>query len=195
MESAEQQQGEKRVMEVLIEPLDRVGLAKPSTLTKAEFEKMRTELCAKLAYMDAANLAALAEQVQANPAGPNKDRFPIAAHILRDAADIQPPGDDGSPLVRAVFRAPLGLDALGEGWSPELLRHLKRMRRWPNAYVLTQIKKDARDAIRRLDDLDRIVARGDVLGSDDESWRTRRRAALDRCRHIADLAKASEGEA
>ena len=59
MNSAEQAAGEKRVREMLVTPLLRRGLTKPSSLTKDQFEDMVQDLCARLAYMSDVNLAAL----------------------------------------------------------------------------------------------------------------------------------------
>jgi len=116
MDSTEQASGEKRVREVLVEPLLCRGLAKPSSLTKDQFEAMIDDLCKRLAYMTGESLAALEEVVASNPGGKDKDRLPIANAILGWAAQIQPPGDDASPLIRAVFANALGADALAGGW-------------------------------------------------------------------------------
>ncbi|MDN3712186.1 hypothetical protein QWZ10_10985 [Paracoccus cavernae] len=92
MNSEEQAQGEKRVMQMLVDPLKRRGLAKPSALTVAQFDEMIEGLCQRLAYMSAGSLMALEEQAAASPGGKDRDRFPIANQILQWAADIQPPG-------------------------------------------------------------------------------------------------------
>ncbi len=187
MDSAEQAEGEKRVMRVLVEPLKRRGLAKPTTLNAAGFEDMVQDMCARLAYMSDASLAALEEQVAANPGGKDRDRFPIANLILSWAADIQPPGDGASPLIRAVFGHQVGREALAEGWAPELLYELKKTRRWPGSWVLKTIREGAGDAIRRLRDLDARLARGEELAPADRDWRDRRIAALRRCGEIEAL--------
>lgn len=184
MDSAEQAEGEKRVMRVLVEPLKRRGLAKPTTLTVAGFEEMVRDMCARLAYMSEASLAALEEQVAANPGGKDRDRFPISNVILSWAADIQPPGDSASPLIRAVFRHAVGQAALQEGWAPELLFELRKTRRWPGAWVLKTVKEGAGDAIRKLRDLDARLARGDELTPVERDWRDRRIAAVRRCEEI-----------
>lgn len=196
MDSAEQAEGEKRVMRVLVDPLKRRGLAKPSTLTTAGFDDMVSDMCARLAYMTEASLAALEEQVAANPGGKDRDRFPIANLILSWAADIQPPGDGASPLIRAVFGHAVGKAALEEGWAPELLFDLKKTRRWPGQWALKTIKEGAGDAVRRLRDLDARLARGDSLAPVEAEWRDRRMAALHRCRDIeASLGGGNEGTA
>lgn len=192
MDSAGQAAGEKRVRTILIDGLLQRGLAKPGSLTKEQFEAMIGGLCAKLAYMTEINLAALEEECAANPGGRDKDRFPIANDILARAGRIQPPADDASPLIRAVFAAQLGRDALIGGWAPELLADLRQHRRWPGAFAVTQLKEQARDAIRRLEELDRVLSRGDDLRPEEARWREHRRAALARCQSIADI---SEGVA
>lgn len=184
MDSAEQAEGEKRVMRVLVEPLKRRGLARPSTLTVAGFDEMVSDMCARLAYMSETSLAALEEQVAANPGGKDRDRFPIANLILSWAADIQPPGDGASPLIRAVFGHQIGQAALDEGWGPELLFWLKKERRWPGSWALKQVKDGAGEAVRRLRDLDTRLARSDDLTPVEADWRDRRIAALRRCGDI-----------
>jgi hypothetical protein len=165
MDSAAQAEGEKRVLAVLIEPLERLGLAKPGTLTKVKFLEMQTDICKKLAYMSDLNLAALAEQVANDPTVKRTERFPIANRILEFAAAIQPPGDDASPLLRAVFAGQLGLDAMAAGWAPELLSHLRTDRKWPGAWAVNQIKDKARDAVRDLNDIEAALARGENIGA------------------------------
>ncbi|WP_376872344.1 hypothetical protein [Albirhodobacter sp. R86504] len=187
MDSAEQAEGEKRVRRVLIDPLLRRGLAKPSSLTKAQFDASIEDLCERLAYMTETSLAALEEQVAAAPAGKDRDRLPIANVILEWAGQIQPPVDDASPLIRAVFANALGQDALAGGWAPELLIEVRKARRWPGSFVVTQVKDRARDAVRQLEDLDRALSRGDELSIDKARWRAGRLAMIEKCRQIAAL--------
>lgn len=192
MDSAAQAIGEKRVRQYLVEPLLRRGLARPSSLTKADFEAMVTDLCSRLAYMSEANLAALEEQAAASPSGKEKDRFPIANKILEWASDIQRPEDDGSPLIRAVFAHDLGRDAIEEGWAPELLLDLRRNRRWPKMFAVKSIKDGAAGSIQKLRDFERILARGEDLDRERSAWRSRRLAALDKCRRIRGMSSQSE---
>lgn len=186
MNREEQAQGEKRVMRLLVEPLKKRGLAKPSALTLAGFEQMICDMCARLAYMSEASLMALEEQVAANPGGKDRDRFPIANLILSWAADIQPPGDGASPLIRAVFAHDCGQAALAEGWAPELLAELRKTRRWPGGWTLKTIREGAGAAVRRLHDLDARLARDGELAPADRVWRDQRIAAVRRCREIAE---------
>lgn len=192
MDSAAQADGEKRVQRFLIEPLQRRGLAKPSTLTKALFEDMVKDLCARLAYMTDQNLQALEDQCAGNAGGKGKDRFPIANHILDWAGQIQSPDGDGSPLVRAVFSQALGLDALAQGWAPELLGELKQSRRWPNSFVVKRICDRADGAIRQMRSIEDRMARGGDVPANELDWRNRRLAINRRCQAIADLG-ASQG--
>lgn len=187
MDSAEQATGEKRVRNVLVEPLLRRGLAKPPSLTKAQFDDMVADLCARLAYMNDANLMALEEQVASNPGGKDRDRLPIANRILEWAAQIQPPGDDASPLIRAVFANQLGLDALAGGWAPELLAELRQTRRWPGAWSVKTVKDKAEGPVRQLRELEARLARGDILDPAEDQWRARRLALIAKCQRIADL--------
>ncbi|KIC42226.1 hypothetical protein RA27_02210 [Ruegeria sp. ANG-R] len=195
MDSTEQADGEKKVKQLLIKPLERRGLAKPSSLTKAQFEEMVQDLCARLAYMTEANLAALEEHAAGHPTGKDKDRFPIANRILEWAAQIQPPGDDASPLIRAVFANQLGRDALDSGWAPELLFELRQSRKWPGAWAVKGIKERAHDAVRRMEDIEYRLTRGDELTPTESDWRARRLSAIEKCRRIAQLGAQDGGKA
>ncbi len=187
MDSAEQADGEKRVKRVLIDPLMRRGLAKPASLTKEAFAEMLKGLSARLAYMTEENLAALEEIAAGLASGKEQDRFPIANKILDQAAQIQPPGDDASPLIRAVFQHAVGQDAVKGGWSPELLDELRSSRRWPGAYTISMARTKASDAIGKLHRLERRLAQGDQLLPEDARWRSLRLAKLDKCSRLAGL--------
>lgn len=192
MDSAEQAEGEKRVKRLLIEPLMKRGLAKPSTLTKAGFEDMVKDLCSRLAYMTDQSLLALEDQCAGNAGGKEKDRFPIANHILEWAATVQQPGSEASPLVRAVFAAPLGLDALAGGWAPELLGELKKTRRWPSSFVVGRIRERADNAIRQMQTFEDRLARRIDLAPSEAAWRDRRLSTLRKCQEISDLGARQE---
>ncbi|TDE34141.1 hypothetical protein [Antarcticimicrobium sediminis] len=192
MDIAEQAEGEKRVRRMLVEPLLRRGLAKPGSLTKDMFDDMLKDLCSKLAYMSDLNIGALEEEVAGMAGGKARDRFPIANVILERAGRIQPPVDDGSPLIRAVFANRLGQDALDEGWAPELLASLRQTRRWPGTYVVRQIREQAASPVRHLRDVEAKLARDGEVPASDRQWRDRRLEVVEKCQRIADLA--SQGE-
>lgn len=194
MDSAEQAIGEKRVRSVLIDPLLRRGLAKPGSLTKAQFDDMLGDLCARLAYMSEANLAALEEQAAQRPTGKDKDRFPIANNILSWAADIQPPSDSASPLIRAVFASSVGRDALAGDWAPELLVHLRTNRMWPAAFSITKIQERANGAVQRVADIEARRGRGAFINDGDLRFAARRAAAVVRCEEIAAMGKLEAAE-
>ncbi len=189
MDAKEQAAGEARVQDLLITPLEALGLARPSTLTKAQFAVMLRELRQKLAYMTPANLAILRDWVEAHPGGKDKDRFPIGLKILNKARDIQFPDSGPSPLLLKAFTDELGHKALAEGWAPELLRYLRGARVWPGPYTITQIRNVADGSVRRMADIEMRVGRGDRLSIEDESFRARRSEALQKCREIADQAQ------
>ncbi|MBT3142902.1 hypothetical protein KL867_17675 [Ruegeria litorea] len=197
MDAEQQAAGEKRVMEYLIDPLLGKGLARPKGFTKVtDFEAMVAKvLCPKLAYMSALNLAALEEQISANPVGKNKDQMPIPNDILRDAAKIQSPDAGASPLVRAVFAAALGRDAMAGNWGPELRRFLRNRRKWPTAVDVQTIKQESETALKRLADIEGRNASGSVVSQADLTWVASRAAALETCREIVEMVKLDGAEA
>lgn len=192
MDSTQQADGQKRVKALLIKPLEKLGLARPTGLTKEKYGEMIEDLCSRLAYMTDVNLGALGEQAANYPGGKSKDRFPIANHILKWAAEIQPPSDDASPLIRAVFSNPLGRGALRDGWAPELLFDLRKTRRWPIPFAAGRIKESADAAVRRMRNLDEKLARGGEITQPENEWRLRRKAVWDRCQRISELGEQGE---
>lgn len=190
MDSAEQTAGERQVKALLIEPLTRRGLIRPQGQTKEQFEDMCEDICKRLAYMSAGGLAALEEQCAANPGGKGHDRFPIGTQVLRWAGEIEPPSDSASPLIRAVFAAPVGVEAIEQGHAPELLVWLRKHRRWPSPFTLSQVRSDASGAVREVALLDEALARGDEITEAQTAFRARRRMQIEKCREIAALARA-----
>ena len=190
MDSAAQADGEKRVKRMLVDPLLRRGLVRPSGMTKASFDEMVDDMCAKLAYMTDENLAALEEHAASLPGGKEKDRFPIANRILEWAGDFQQPGDDASPLIRAVFAHQIGKDAIAEGWAPELLKKLRDKRIWPKGYALKVVREEADGSVRRLTILEERLAHGAELTPEEVRWRDRRRAVIAKCERIAEMGAA-----
>lgn len=190
MNSEEQAAGEARVREMLVKGLMRQGLAKPGGLTKDQFAEMIDDLCQRLAYMNPVNLAALAEDAVALAGGKDKDRFPLAKALLARAAEIEPPPDTGSPLMRAVFSHALGDEAIAQGWAPELLFWLRRNRRFPNAFAARQIREEAEDPIRTLREIEGRLARDGEIDAAATRFRDRRLAQIALCRKLADLGRA-----
>lgn len=195
MDNAEQAAGEKRVRGVLIDPLMRRGLMRPAGMKVEMFDAMLDEICAKLAYMSDLNLAALVEDAATMAGGKEKDRFPAGQKILERAGQIQPPGDDASPLIRAVFANSLGLDALAGGWAPELLDELRKFRRWPGGFAVDQIRQRADSSVRQLRNLEYRLSRGEALTYSEDEFRSRRLAVIARCRRIAEMGKREGGAA
>lgn len=189
MDAKEQAAGEKRVQDILIAPLEALGLARPSTATLAKFEVMKKELRQKLAYMSEDGLTDLREWIEAHPEGKNKDRFPIALKILAKAREKEAPETGPSPLMLNVFRDELGLRAIRQGWAPELLEFITAGREWPGRWSQSKIRESADNPVRRLDDIEMRLARGDAISAAEDRFRLQRRAALQRCQDIADQAR------
>jgi hypothetical protein len=184
MDEKQQAEGERRVKALLIEPLERLGLAKPSTLRKDDFAAMKRELQQKLAYMSEGGLGALREWVEAHPGGKDRDRFPIALHILKQARKIEIPDTGPSPLCLKIFAHDTGRHALEKGHAPELLRHVKAAREWPGSWTMAQIIKDADRPAARLRDIELKLSQGREVSADDQKFRTARRAIIQECEEI-----------
>ncbi|QDC11265.1 hypothetical protein FHY55_19400 [Oceanicola sp. D3] len=191
MDSTEQQAGEKRVRERLVDELEKRGLMRPTGMTKEQYQVMTSDLCAKLAYMAPLSLDALAEVAAGRAGGPQHDRFPVAQVILTAAAEIQAPPIAQSPLMRAVFANDLGRRAMAEGWGPELLGELRRNRRWPNPYAQSEIKKRGLENVAQFNRMLRMQEDGAHLRPSDLEFIEARRAAIARCEELVNIV---EGE-
>lgn len=190
MDSAAQAAGERQVRRLLVEPLQRKGLAKPSSLTLDQFREMLDDLCARLAYMTAPGLQALEEVSAQRASGRDHDRFPIANKILEWARDIEPPEESASPLLRAVFSHQVGLDAIDGGYAPELLSEVRKTRTFPKDYGVKLIRDRASVAMRRMREIERAMSRGQDVPEGDLRFRDRRLAAVEKCRAISELGRA-----
>jgi|GEM_PF-395833 len=194
MDAKQQSDGEKRVQSMLIDWLEAMGLTKPSTMRKDQFETMKKELRQMLAYMQPKGLETLRDWCAAHPGGRDRDRFPIALKILERARHIEPPDTGPSPLMLNVFGHDLGLQAIQKGFAPELLTYLKAAREWPGNYTQSQIKMQADDPVRRLEDIELRMSRGDDVAPGEAEFRDRRLAALRKCQAIRDEALAQRAE-
>ncbi|MDO6483079.1 hypothetical protein [Shimia thalassica] len=188
MNAKQQAEGERRVKDLLIDPLLRRGLVKPSNMRIDQFDAMTDDMCKRLAYMTALNLEALQEVAANMASGPAKDRFPIAQKVLKAAADLQPPSDGASALMRAVFAHEIGAEAIAEDWGPELLGHVRRTRQFPKAFSVSEIKARAADNARRVEKIGDQRRRGGEVSPQDEAFIAARDQALESCRRIRAVA-------
>lgn len=186
MDDVAQRDGERRVRSVLIEPLLALGLTKPGTMRKAQFETMLRTLEQTLAYMGEDNLVELREKVAANPIGKERDRFPLALHIQKWAKDVKPPQAEGpSPFIGRVMAHETGRVAIERGYAPELLLHIRDNRgTFPGAWTLSKIREAADPAVRRYADLVMRRDRGEALGGEESAFVADRARALGECEEI-----------
>ena len=190
MEAIEQATGEKRVMDVLITPLEEMGLGKPATILKPDWPRSKTVLFQKLAYMTEVGLVELREWVETHAGGKQRDRFPIPMHITKEGWRIEEPNVGPSPFILSIFRNALGQGALKAGWAPELLEQVKAKRgEWPGPWTVTKTKESADGAMRRLEDIELRLSHDDEISKEDAMWRDQRLAAIRKCQDIADQAQ------
>mgnify|MGYP000845493089 FL=1 len=199
MDAAAQAAGEARVMALLFDPLEGLGLGRPTTTTKAGYEKMKRMVCGCLAALSEAQLNELREWAQAHPGGPQKDRVPNGQVLLGRVKDTRRPtgGKSVSPLMQEVFANQLGADAIRDGWAPELMKWFRAVplgeRKWPGGFTVSNIQKDAYHAVRRQQDTQMRIDRGDVISAEDQAFYDRREVAMQECRDVRQAA--SEGAA
>ncbi|MCP4205962.1 MAG: hypothetical protein GY767_02795 [Shimia sp.] len=199
MDAATQAKGEARVMALLFDPLEGLGLGRPTTTTMAGYEKIKHMVCGCLAALSEAQLNEIREWAQARPGGPQKDRVPNGQVLLQRVKDTTRPtgGKSVSPLMQEVFANQLGADAIRDGWAPELMKWFRAVplgeRKWPGGFTVSNIKKDAYHAVRRQQDTQMRIDRGDVISAEDQAFYDRREVAMQECRDVRQAA--NEGAA
>ena len=161
------------VRRVLIDPLS--GLARPRGVTEANHREALARLARKLAYMDAAQLAGLAELClgHAGRVALGKHSPPACppdAMILAWGYGLQPPPIAQSDYPASVLRSVMGRRAHDGGFGVELLRHARRFGPPPAAYSITRLRDEA-DANRRRRSALRVeIAAGNSLSPDQTRW-------------------------
>lgn len=189
MEGEELRAGKERVRTYLIEPLNLVGLSRKSGVKVDQHEAIMETLEARLSYMSADNLAALAEVVERYADGPSKDRWPALTKISDWARDLQRPPPSESKLVRSYLQSAAGSKALQENYVVELRAFLKKWGYPPNAYNYGQIEKEAAENNRTLDAM--AITPDHRLTAEQRKWRDGYERAYKICVTIID-AKADE---
>ena len=143
MEGQELRDGKERVRVNLIEPLVKGGMVRKRGTSVEEHQKMLDRLEARLSYMTADNLGALAEVLECNAGGKQKNVWLAEVSIYNWARSIQFPPASESRLVRSYLQSAAGDAALSGGYLVELFAHLKRHGRPPYEYELKVIREEA----------------------------------------------------
>lgn len=162
-----------RVRRVLIDPL--AGLARPRGVTDASHREALARLARKLAYMDDAPLAGLAElclghagQVALSKTA--RPACPLDGMILAWAYALQAPPLQVSDYPASVVRSQMGRRAHDAGYGVELLRHARRFGPPPGAYSITRMQDEARENARRRAALRQEIEAGNSLDAAHAKW-------------------------
>ncbi len=126
MEGEALRAGKERVRENLILPLTKGGMIRKRGMPKAAEDEMLANLEARLAYMTADNLKALAEVLERYAGGKHKNVWPAEVSIYNWARAIQFPPASESRLVRSYLQSAAGSAAEVGGYLVELFWYLKK---------------------------------------------------------------------
>lgn len=203
MDAKEQAEGEKRVRDLLIQPLEDLGLGRPTTTNKDQFARMKRTLEMGLAWMKREHLTELREWARNHAGGPQRDRFPIANDLMKQAEQYRANAGPAtpSPLMRNFFASATGDAALREGWAPEILQWFRDVpmgkRGWPGSYTVDGVKRKAYEAQRKLEDIELRLSSGraDEVTAEETVFRDRRLAKVRECQAIAEQAQTERGAA
>lgn len=160
MEGQELKEGKARVRSLLIETLERRGLARRSGVRLEDHQAFLFSLEARLAYMQSEKLIALAEVVERYAGGKLKTNWPTEVSIMNWARLMQVPPASESRLVRTYIQSNAGLAARDGGYLVELFTYLKKWGAPPNDYSMSEIRKEADWNRGRLAAIRRAVAAG-----------------------------------
>lgn len=149
MEGRELKDGKERVRVNLIDPLVSRGMVRKRGQKVEDHQKMLDSLEARLAYMAADRLAALAEVVERYAEGPKKNIWPAEVSITNWARRLQEPPASESRLVRSYLQSGAGDAALSGGYVVELFFYLKKYGAPPNDYSIIGIREQADDNRRK----------------------------------------------
>ncbi len=150
MSSTAQKSSRALVRELLLEPLEHLGLARPRNLKVEQFNAMLDQFVKRFAYMRPDSLERLRLVVESNLDGRNHDHWPAPAAVYKWARDIEPEPDVEPDLVVSWLRSVEGPIALEAGFVVELRGYLRRFRRPPSSIALDQIRARAEaNATRR----------------------------------------------
>jgi hypothetical protein len=185
MAKTEQEIGQERVLDILIRPLERLGLARPKGTPVAAFEDMKRELCARLWRLHEGALQELCEWVIEHPEA-KANRFPPAAAILAEAKPMLPPAWPPSDRMVKIFRHAIGAAALRDGWAPELFRRFVGRNDFPNDFSAGMALKAAGPQLEKMKGLDAKVAAGHALTPEEARWRDGRLNLIAHCERIRD---------
>lgn len=186
MDVHDQAKGEKAVRACLIEPLERLGLARPKGTVVARFEDMKRELCARLWRIDEGGLTDLLDWVIQSPAA-KENHWPPAALILEKAKSILPPPWPPSERMVRLFNHQIGQQSLREGWAPELFKKYVGETGFPNQFSQQLIQNAAKDAVARFEAIKRDRAAGEDVSERDGRWFDLRAEKIAHCEKIRDF--------
>lgn len=164
MDNEALKEGKARVRLKLIEPLERLGLCRPSHQKAAEYADFLADIEARLAYMSGDGLAALADQIERMAAG---DKWPKPVFIFKWARRIEEPPASDSRLVRSYLKSQ-GRRAISEGCLVRLYLALKQGG-VPNDFIWRRIREQSQDDARRRVLIAERRARG-AEDSADQGW-------------------------
>lgn len=185
MAKTEQEIGQERVVDILIRPLERLGLARPKGTPVAAFEDMKRELCARLWRLDEGALQELCEWVIQHPEA-KANRFPPAPLVLEAAKPLLPPPWPPSDRMVNIFRHPIGAAALRDGWAPELFRRFVGRTDFPNEFSAKMAFEAAEPSREKMKGLEAKIAAGHALTPEEVRWRDGRLRIVAHCERIRD---------
>lgn len=191
MPKTEQDVGEARVASILVDPLDRLGLARPKGTKAADFDGMKRELCVRLWRMDAGGLQDLCDWVLNHIEARENNRWPPAAAVLLAARPFLPPPWPPSDRMVAIFNCAIGRAAIAGGWSPELFHRFVGVTSFPDDHAANAAFRSAAAPLARLAALNAKIAAGDDISDVDRRWRDRRMEIAAYCERIRDYKPAA----
>lgn len=170
MEGQALKEGKARVKDLLTDHLTAQGMVRKRGVSVEDHAAFLASVEARLAYMKADKLSALAEICQRYAGGKTKDVWPSEQSIMGWAMRLQVPPASHSRLVRTYLQSGAGRAALASGYHAELMGHLKKFGAPPNDYAIATIRRDASDNARRLRGIEKKLSSGAPMPLSEAQW-------------------------
>ncbi|QDL93266.1 hypothetical protein FDP22_16635 [Paroceanicella profunda] len=158
--------------ELVIDRLIGSGFQRPAGTTVEAHRAELERIAAKLAYLDRADLATLAEGLMTMGEGKAGDRWPREVRVVKFARTISAPPPGFDRKVTSFMACAVGRRAQAEGWAGPLLSALVKPGPPPTSeYALAQLREQAAEERRRLVIIEERLAAGQALSEDDARFR------------------------
>lgn len=161
--------GRARVRAVLLDPIDAAGAKRHGRATLAEHHAMKERLADTFAHMPDTALEGLRDLIFRHLGGKDGLQWPPEAWLRKSALRLCPKPPRANPYVKTLMASAMGQRAIENGYGAELLSLAIKLGPPPSKYDLAKLARQAQDARREAERIQRLSQDGRAL-PDDLDW-------------------------